>query len=34
LQLVHQAKPHLDLLHLGHMTPYHVSYAMSSSIII
>ena len=25
LQPVHQAKPHLDLLHLGHMTPCHVS---------
>ena len=29
LQLVHQAKPCLDLLHLSHMTPCHVSYAMS-----
>ena len=29
LQPVHQAKPHLDLLHLSHMTPCHVSYAMS-----
>jgi len=33
LQPVHRAKPHLDLLHLGHMTPCHISYAMSSSII-
>jgi hypothetical protein len=32
LQSVHQAKPHLDLLHLSHMTPCHVSYAMSSFI--
>jgi hypothetical protein len=30
LQPVHRAKPHLDLRHLGHMTPCHVSYAMSS----
>jgi hypothetical protein len=30
LQPVHRAKPHVDLLHLGHMTPYHVSYAISS----
>jgi hypothetical protein len=30
LQLVHQAKPYLDLRHLGHMTLCHVSYAMSS----
>ena len=28
LQPVHQAKSCLDLLHLSHMTPYHVSYAM------
>jgi hypothetical protein len=34
LQLVRRAEPHLDLLHLGHMTLCHVSYAMSSSIII
>ena len=33
LQPVHRVKPHLDLLHFGHMTPYHVSYTMSSSII-
>ena len=33
LQPVHRAKPHLDLLHLGHMTQCHVSYAMSTSII-
>ena len=32
LQPVHQAKPCLDLLHLSHMTPCHVSYAMSSFI--
>ena len=32
LQPVHQAKPHLDLLHLSHMIPCHVSYAMSSFI--
>ena len=32
LQPVHQAKPHLDLLHLSHMTYCHVSYAMSSFI--
>jgi hypothetical protein len=32
LQPVCRAKPHLDLLHLGHMTPCHVSYAMSSFI--
>ena len=32
LQPVHQAKPHLDLLHLSHMTPCHVSYAMCSFI--
>jgi hypothetical protein len=32
LQLVHQAKFGLDLLHLSHMTPCHVSYAMSSFI--
>jgi hypothetical protein len=30
LQSVHRAKPHLDLLYPGHMTPYHVSYAISS----
>jgi hypothetical protein len=30
LATVHQAKPHFDLRHLGHMTPCHVSYAMSS----
>ena len=30
LQPVHQAKPCLDLLHLGHITLCHVSYAMSS----
>ena len=33
LQPVHQTKPHLDLLHLSHMTRYHASYAMSSFII-
>jgi hypothetical protein len=33
LQPVRRAKPHLDFLHLGHMTPYHVSYAISSFII-
>ena len=32
LQLVHQAKSCVDLLHLGHMTQCHVSYAMSSFI--
>jgi hypothetical protein len=32
LQPVSRAKPHLDLLHLGHLTPCHVSYAMSSFI--
>jgi hypothetical protein len=32
LQLVHRAKSCLDLLHLDHMTPCHVSYAMSSFI--
>ena len=32
LQLLHQAKPCLDLLHLSHMTPCHVSYAISSFI--
>ena len=32
LQLVHQAKSYLDLLHLSHMPPCHVSYAMSSFI--
>jgi hypothetical protein len=33
LQPVHRAKSYLDLLHLNHMTPCHVSYAMSSCII-
>jgi hypothetical protein len=33
LQPVHRAKPHLDLLQLGHMTQCHVSRAISSSII-
>jgi hypothetical protein len=33
MQSVRQAKPYLDLLHLGHMTPCHISYAMSFSII-
>jgi hypothetical protein len=33
LQPVHRAKPHLDLLHLDHMTQCHVSRATSSSII-
>jgi uncharacterized Zn-finger protein len=28
LQPVHQAKPYLDLHHLGHMTPCHVLYAI------
>jgi hypothetical protein len=32
LQPVHQAKSCLDLLHLSHITPCHVSYAMSSFI--
>jgi hypothetical protein len=32
LQPVHQTKSCLDLLHLSHMTPCHVSYAMSSFI--
>jgi hypothetical protein len=32
LQLVHQDKSCLDLLHFSHMTPCHVSYAMSSFI--
>ena len=32
LQPVYQAKSYLDLLHLSHMTPCHVSYAMSSFI--
>jgi hypothetical protein len=32
LQPVHRAKPYLDLLHLSHMTQWHVSYAMSSFI--
>jgi hypothetical protein len=30
LQPVHRAKPYLDLLHLGHRTSCHVSYAISS----
>jgi hypothetical protein len=30
LQPIHRAKPHLDLLHLGHMTPCHVLYVISS----
>ena len=34
LQPVYQAKPCLDLLHFGHITPCHVSYAMSSSITL
>jgi hypothetical protein len=34
LQPIHRIEPHLDLLHLSHMTSCHVSYAMSSSIII
>ena len=34
LQPFHQGKPCLDLLHFGHMTPCHVSYAMSSSITL
>ena len=34
LQPVHQAKSCLDLLHFGHITPCHVSYAMSSSITL
>jgi hypothetical protein len=33
LQPVHRVKSCLDLLHLDHMTPCHVSYAMSSFII-
>ena len=33
LQLVHRAKSCLDLLHLSHMTPCHVSYTISSFII-
>jgi hypothetical protein len=33
LQLVHQAKPNLDLLHLDHRTQCHVSYVISSTII-
>jgi hypothetical protein len=33
LQLVHRAKPCLDLLHLGHMTQCYISRAISSSII-
>jgi hypothetical protein len=32
LQPIHQAKSCLDLLHLSHMTPCHVSYAISSFI--
>ena len=32
LQHVRQAKPCLDILHFSHMTPCHVSYAMSSFI--
>ena len=32
LQPVHQAKSCLDLLHLGHLTSCHVSYAISSII--
>ena len=32
LQPVHQARSYLDFLHLSHMTPCHVSYAMSSFI--
>jgi hypothetical protein len=32
LQPVHQAKSCLDLLHLSHITQYHVSYATSSFI--
>ena len=32
LQSVHRAKSCLDLLHIDHMTPCHVSYAMSSFI--
>ena len=32
LQLVHEAKSCLDLLHLSHMIQCHVSYAMSSFI--
>ena len=34
LQPVHQAKPCLDLLYFGHMTPCYVSYAMSSFITL
>ena len=34
LQPVHRAKSCLDLLHLDHMTPCHVLYAMSSFIIM
>ena len=34
LQPVHWAKSCLDLLHIGHMTPCHVSYAMSSFITL
>ena len=33
LQPVHQAKSCLDLLHLSHMIPCHVSYAIMSSFI-
>ena len=32
LQLAHRAKSCIDLLHLSRMTPWHVSYAMSSFI--
>ena len=32
LQPVYQVRPCFDLLHLSHMTPCHVSYAMSSFI--
>ena len=32
LQSVHQAKSCLDLLHLSHMTPCHISYVLSSFI--
>jgi hypothetical protein len=31
LQPIHQAKSYLDLLHLSHMTPCHVSYAWAPS---
>jgi hypothetical protein len=33
LQPVHRVKSYLNLLHLDHMTPCHVSYAMSSFVI-